>query len=144
MECATVINAGEGPYRGVRLSQGGVFYVRRQVEQANPTHRFSWMAEIEDELKGRNPENYLTSSTGPSSTVSSDRHLPTFLHFSSLVAPVVIIPVGSARLVAAPADCPVPFLAPPDQLGPAHLDFQNYFPHDPNDQHDPLGLLPAL
>ena len=139
-----MLNAGEGPYRGVRLSQNGVFYIRRQVEKASPTHRFSWMVEAEDEEKGQDPENYLTASTAPSSTIPTDRHLPTFLHYSSLVAPVVIIPEGSARLVAAPPECPVPFLVPLDQLGPAPLDLQNYFPHDPNDQQDPLGLLPGL
>ena len=62
------LDVGYGPkdLRMVRLSQSGVFYWRLRQQEGRPTHRFSWMNPRDDIWKGRNPQLFITRSSGPS------------------------------------------------------------------------------
>ena len=134
MHAQFFLNVGHGPkdLRAVlRLSQCGVYYWRLRQQEIRPTHRHSWMGARDDSRKGRNPESFFTSSSGPSfidvDDVQDPATLALFGHedFSTPLRPTALVFVPASRRtmvfdldpVPSPVRCPSP-LAPPGEVGP--------------------------
>jgi hypothetical protein len=59
----------------VRLSQNGIFYWRREVEERRPDHRYSW---TQVDANDPTPRAFATRSYGPSTPAPRNvPHLPT-------------------------------------------------------------------
>jgi hypothetical protein len=60
----------------VRLSQNGIFYWRREMEDRRPDHRCSWM---QIDPNDPDPRVFFTSGSGPSASAPCDLpHMPAY------------------------------------------------------------------